>query len=50
MGLAAAPADAHGWILQHAHWRSTLAGGHGAARELCDLVLAAQGRLEAYRQ
>ena len=49
-GFAAAPGDAHGWILQHAHWRSTLAGGHGAARELCDLVLAAQGHLEAYRQ
>src|SRR3546814_3503444 len=32
-GFAAAPADAHAWILQHAHWRSTLAGGHGAARE-----------------
>ncbi len=47
-GFAAAPADAHAWILQHAHWRSTLAGGHGAARECCDLVLAAQGRLEAY--
>ena len=47
-GLAAAPADAHAWILQHAHWRSTLAGGHGAAREFCDLLLAAQGRLEAY--
>ena len=47
-GFAAAPADAHPWILQHAHWRSTLAAGAGAARELCDLLLAAQGRLEAY--
>ena len=49
-GFAAAPADAHAWILQHAHWRSTLRGGHGAAREFCDLVLAAQGRLEAYHR
>jgi len=47
-GFAAAPADAHPAILPHAHWRSALAGGHGAAREFCDLVLAAQGRLEAY--
>ena len=47
-GFAAAPVDAHAWILQHAHWRSTLAAGRGAAREFCDLVLAAQGRLEAY--
>ena len=47
-GFAAAPVDAHAWVLQHAHWRSTLAAGRGAAREFCDLVLAAQGRLEAY--
>ena len=47
-GFAAAPVDAHAWILQHAHWRSTLAAGRGAAREFCDLVLAAQCQLEAY--
>jgi len=47
-GFAAAPADAHPWILQHVHWHAILPAGRGAAREFCDLVLAAQGRLEAY--
>lgn len=46
-GFAAAPADAHPWALAHAHWHSLARGGEGAARELCDLVLAAQGRLAA---
>ena len=46
-GFAAAPADAHQWALQHAHWHSLARGGAGAAREFCDLVLAAQGRLAA---
>jgi 3-deoxy-D-manno-octulosonate 8-phosphate phosphatase (KDO 8-P phosphatase) len=45
-GLSAAPADAHPWILAHAHWRSRSEGGRGAVRELCDLLLAAQGRVE----
>jgi 3-deoxy-D-manno-octulosonate 8-phosphate phosphatase (KDO 8-P phosphatase) len=44
-GLAAAPADAHPLAFAQAHWRSTARGGEGAARELCDLLLAAQGRL-----
>jgi len=46
-GFAAAPADAHPWALEHTHWHSRARGGEGAARELCDLVLAAQGRLGA---
>lgn len=45
-GLSAAPADAHPWILHEAHWRSRVDGGRGAVRELCDLLLAAQGRVE----
>lgn len=44
-GLAAAPADAHPLAGAQAHWRSLARGGEGAARELCDLLLAAQGRL-----
>ena len=43
-GLAAAPADAHPSILGHVHWQSMHPGGAGAAREFCDLVLAARGR------
>jgi 3-deoxy-D-manno-octulosonate 8-phosphate phosphatase (KDO 8-P phosphatase) len=47
VGLAAAPADAHPWIAARVHWRTTARGGEGAARELCDLVLGAQDRLDA---
>jgi 3-deoxy-D-manno-octulosonate 8-phosphate phosphatase (KDO 8-P phosphatase) len=45
-GLAAAPADAHPLALGCAHWRSRARAGEGAARELCDLLLAAQDRLQ----
>jgi 3-deoxy-D-manno-octulosonate 8-phosphate phosphatase (KDO 8-P phosphatase) len=46
VGLAAAPADAHPWIRERVHWRTVARGGKGAARELCDLLLAAQGHVE----
>lgn len=46
-GLAAAPADAHPWVLARAHWCSRVGGGRGAAREFCDLLLAAQGKTDA---
>ena len=42
-GLAAAPADAQAAILGHVHWQSAHRGGEGAAREFCDLLLAARG-------
>lgn len=43
VGLAVAPADAHTDVLANAHWHSRAAGGFGAARECCDLILAARG-------
>jgi 3-deoxy-D-manno-octulosonate 8-phosphate phosphatase (KDO 8-P phosphatase) len=46
-GLSAAPADAHAWVRERVHWRTIACGGHGAARELCDLLLAAQGHADA---
>lgn len=46
VALSACPADAHPLIVRDAAWRSTRPGGHGAAREFCDLLLEAQGRLE----
>ena len=46
-GLAVAPANAHPWIRERVHWRTNARGGEGAARELCDLLLAAQGHAEA---
>jgi len=47
VGLAVAPADAHAWVRERVHWRTRAGGGRGAARELCDLLLAAQDRAEA---
>ena len=46
-GLAAAPANAHPLVRQHAHWVAGARGGEGAVRELCDLILSAQGKLDA---
>lgn len=47
VGLAIAPADAHPWVRPAAHWITPRAGGHGAARDACDLLLHAQGKVEA---
>ncbi len=44
-GLAVAVANAQPVIKQAAHHVTTARGGRGAAREVCDLILAAQGRL-----
>lgn len=46
-GLAVAPANAHPWVRERVHWRTRLDGGCGAARELCDLILAARGHADA---
>jgi len=47
VGLAVIPANAHPWVWEAAHWQTRARGGAGAARELCDLLLSAQGRLPA---
>lgn len=47
-GLAASVPNAPSYITQAAHWVSERPGGHGAARECCDLILASQGRLAAF--
>lgn len=46
VGLSVAPASAHAWVRERAHWRTVARAGHGAAREVCDLLLAAQGLAE----
>lgn len=45
-GLAIAVADAHFAVRQRADWCTSLAGGCGAAREVCDMVMTAQQTLE----
>ena len=47
-GLAVAVADAHPAVRRAADLLTTAPGGHGAAREVCDLVLAAQDKLPAH--
>jgi 3-deoxy-D-manno-octulosonate 8-phosphate phosphatase (KDO 8-P phosphatase) len=46
VGFAAAVADAHPLVLSAAHWVSSLPGGTGAVRELCDLLLRARAARE----
>ena len=47
VGLGMAVANAAGFVREHAHGVTTARGGEGAAREFCELILRAQGRLEA---
>jgi 3-deoxy-D-manno-octulosonate 8-phosphate phosphatase (KDO 8-P phosphatase) len=41
-GLAVAVADAHPAALAAAHWTTSMPGGHGAVRQVCDLLLNAR--------
>ena len=45
VGLAIAVQDAHPFVKQHAHWQTTHGGGRGAARDVCEMVMEAQGNL-----
>lgn len=47
VGLAIAVQDAHPLVIKHAHWRTPNAGGRGAARDVCELVMEAQQKLDA---
>ncbi len=47
VGLSVAVANAHPWVRERAHWRTRLGGGKGAVREVCDLILCAQGHGDA---
>jgi 3-deoxy-D-manno-octulosonate 8-phosphate phosphatase (KDO 8-P phosphatase) len=40
-------ASADAFVRQHAHGITQARGGEGAAREFCELIMAAQGTLEA---
>lgn len=45
-GLAIAVADAHPVVIEQAHWTTSARGGRGAVREVCELLLAAHGKLQ----
>lgn len=46
VGLSVAVADAHPLLRQRADYVTRIAGGRGAVREVCDLLLLAQGKLK----
>lgn len=46
-GLGIAVANAMPYVAEHAAYTTTHSGGDGAVREICDLILQAQGKLEA---
>lgn len=50
VGFSAAPADAASDVLARVDWISRRAGGDGAARELIELLLRAQGKWDALLQ
>jgi len=45
VGLPMAVADAHSLVIDNAAWTSRFKGGHGAAREACEMIMQAQGTL-----
>jgi 3-deoxy-D-manno-octulosonate 8-phosphate phosphatase (KDO 8-P phosphatase) len=45
-GLACAPREAHELVLRHAHYVARAPAGGGAAREVCEFLMRAQGSLE----
>ncbi len=46
VGLGIAVQDAHPLVKQHSHWSTPSPGGRGAARDVCELIMEAQGTLE----
>jgi 3-deoxy-D-manno-octulosonate 8-phosphate phosphatase (KDO 8-P phosphatase) len=46
VGLAIAVYDANFAVKQRADWCTSLPGGHGAVREVCDFIMQAQGRFD----
>ncbi len=49
-GLSAAPPGAHTEVLTRVDWVSSRVAGHGAVRDLCDLLLRASGVYESALQ
>jgi len=46
VGLAIAVQDAHAFVLKHSHWQTPRAGGRGAARDACEMLMEAHGVLQ----
>lgn len=44
-GLGITVANGHPFVARHADWQTDAQGGHGAIREVCELILKAQNKL-----
>ncbi|OIQ24669.1 3-deoxy-manno-octulosonate-8-phosphatase KdsC [uncultured Vibrio sp.] len=49
VGLKVCVADGHPLLRQRANFVTTIKGGHGAVREVCDLILEARGELDCHK-
>lgn len=45
-GLSITVADGHDFVKTHADWQTNASGGRGAAREVCELIMQGQGKLD----
>ena len=45
VGLAICVQDGHSFVKQHSHWITESNGGCGAGRDVCEMILDAQGNL-----
>ena len=46
VGLAIAVNDAHPLVSAYSHWKTASAGGEGAGRDVCEMILKAQNLLD----
>jgi 3-deoxy-D-manno-octulosonate 8-phosphate phosphatase (KDO 8-P phosphatase) len=46
VGLAIAVQDAHPLVVKHCHWQTRHPGGHGAARDVCEMLLETHDLIE----
>lgn len=47
VGFAVCPQDGHFLVQRHAHWVTPSGGGRGAGRDVCELMMLAQGTFGA---
>ena len=50
VGLAVCPQDGHFLVQRHSHWVSRNDGGRGCARDVCELLMLANGSFSAEMQ
>ena len=50
VGLSICVQDSHAFVKKHAHWITNAAGGQGAGREVCEMILQAKGKLDTMLQ